>query len=392
MRRDVPMSIRRLIVEVDLGGLNVTEFCRAHGVSTWFFYQLRRRYAAEGEAGLEPRSRAAKTVANRTPTWVEDLVVRLRKQLDEAGWDAGPATIRVHLEASLPAGVSVPSEATIWRILTRRGFITPEPKKAPKHAHRTFTAERANECWQLDDIPWWLLDDTEVKIITMVDDCSRVCPGLKAVETVNGEAAFDAFTTAAEKWGWPERFLSDNAKAYKNSLAAAVGALGVDHRHGRPGHPQTQGKVERFHQTLQKWLAAQPRAASLEELQAQLDAFTHHYNYHRPHRAIGRRTPAAVFAQTPKAGPVGRPLGAPTIIYRNNKVTANGNLRAGPYTISLGVAHAHQQATIIITGSSCHIFITGRLIRQLHLDPTRRYQPLYHRPGKPTVREAPRHP
>lgn len=83
------MSIRRLIAEVDVDGLNVTEFCREHGVSTWFFYQLRRRYAAGGEAGLESRSRAATTVANRTPDWIEDLVVEKRKELNEGGWDAG---------------------------------------------------------------------------------------------------------------------------------------------------------------------------------------------------------------------------------------------------------------------------------------------------------------
>lgn len=195
-------------------------------------------------------------------------MVKKRKELDDQGLDAGAATIWSHLSNGLLAGTAVPSEATIWRILTHRGFIIPEPKKAPKHAHRTFAAERANECWQLDDIKWELLDGPEVKIITLIDDCTRLCPGLKAVISANGEAAFDTFSTAAERHGWPQRFLSDNAKAYKISLAAAVGVLGVDHRHGRPNHPQTQGKVERFHQTLQKWLKAQPRAASLEELQA----------------------------------------------------------------------------------------------------------------------------
>jgi transposase InsO family protein/transposase-like protein len=382
MRRDVPMSIRRLIVEVDVDGLNVTEFCREHGVSTWFFYQLRRRYALEGEAGLESRSKAPKRVANRTPGWVEDLIVEKRKELDDAGWDAGPATIWTHLSESLNVGV-VPSESTIWRILTRRGFITPEPKKAPKHSYCSFVAERANECWQVDDIPWELSDGTEVKVITMIDDCSRFCPGLKAVDSVNGEAAFDAFTTAAGNWGWPERFLSDNAKAYKNSLAEAVGVLGVDHRHGRPHHPQTQGKVERFHQTLQKWLEAQPRAASLAELQAQLDRFCGIYNNHRPHRAVGRRTPASVWAQTPKAGPADRAIGAATTIHRV-KVESNGTVAAGSrYRISVGAAHTGNQATIIITGIACHLFIAGRLIRQLQLDPTRRYQPQYDRPGRP---------
>lgn len=376
------MSVRRLIVEVDLDGLNVTEFCREHGVSTWLFYQLRKRYAAEGEAALEPRSRAPKRVANRTPSWVEDVIIDLRKELDNSGLDAGPATILFHLAARLDAAAVVPSEATIWRILTRRGFITPEPNKAPKHAYRTFAADRANECWQLDDIAWQLQDGPEVKIITLIDDCTRLCPGLTAVETASGEAAFKAFSAAAEKWGWPERFLSDNATAYKHTLAAAVGALGVDHRHGRAYHPQTQGKVERFHQTLQKWLAAQPRAVTLNELQTQLDTFCDIYNNQRPHRAIGRKPPASVYAHTPKAGPKDRPLATPTKIHR---VTVTGgvchiNKR---YSITIGAAHNSQQAIIVITGLSCHIFITGRLARHLELDPTRRYQPLYDRPGKP---------
>lgn len=376
------MSVRRLVVEVELDGLNVTEFCREHGISTWFFYQLRKRYAVEGEAALEPRSRAAKRVANRTPGWVEDLVVVLRKELDEAGLDAGPATIRFHLEDKLAVGSPIPSEATIWRILTRRGFIVPEPKKAPKHAHRTFAAERANECWQLDDIGWELADLTECRIITLVDDCTRLCPGLKAVETVNGDTAFEAFAAAADRWGWPQRFLSDNANHYKHTLAAAVGALGVDHRHGRSQHPQTQGKVERFHQTLQKWLAAQPRADNLSELQTQLDQFTQIYNHSRPHRAIGRRIPADVFAATPKAGPANRPLGTPTSIHR---VTVTGgvchiNKRV---SITVGAVHNGRQATVIITGHACHVFIAGRLTRHLTLDPTRRYQPLYPRPGRP---------
>lgn len=376
------MTIRRLIVEVDPATLNVTEFCVQHGVSTWFFYDLRRRYAVEGEAVLEPRSRTPKRVANRTPEWIEDEIVRLRKQLGEDGWDNGPATIWTQLQDELPAGTVIPSEATIWRILTRRGFITPEPKKAPKHAYRTYTAERANECWQIDDIEYELADDTKVKIITMVDDCSRLCPELRAVGTVKEETVFDAFTTATDRYGWPSRFLADNAKVYKISLAEAVAPMGVDHRHGRPYHPQTQGKVERFHLTLRKWLQAQPQATSLEELQTQLDTFRHAYNHQRKHRAIGRKTPASVWEQTPKAGPADRPLGVTTTIHR--VTISNGACYITKrYTITVGTAHNGQQATVIITGTTCHVFIAGKLNRQLQLNPNRRHQPLYDRPGRP---------
>lgn len=375
------MELRRLIVEVDVDDLNVTEFCAQHGVSTWFFYDLRRRYAAEGEAVLVPKSRAPKTVANRTPDWIEDLVVAKRKELDDGGWDAGAATIWTHLSQSLGAEV-VPSEATMWRILTRRGFITPQPEKAPKHAYRMFVADRANECWQIDDIGYHLADDTKVKVISIIDDCTRMCPGLKAAETVNADTVFAAFSAGADRWGWPARFLADNANVYKISLANAVGVLGVDHRHGRAYHPQTQGKVERFQLTLQKWLQAQPRAATIDELQTQLDGFCDYYNNQRPHRSIGRKPPAAVWEQTPKAGPPDRPLGTPTSIHR---VTVhNGVCHINKkYSITIGAAHDSQPATVIITGLSCHIFIAGRLIRHLQLDPTRRHQPLYDRPGRP---------
>src|SRR4051812_3714773 len=165
-REEVPMALRRTIVGLDTDGLNVAEFCRLHGISTWFFYDLRRRFTLEGEAVLEPRSRAPKVVANRTPVAVEDAVVAMRKHLEEAGLDAGPASIAFHLR-DLPG---LPSEATIWRILKARGFIVDEPAKAPKHSYRSFTAERANDCWQLDDTFWALADDTPVKILNVIDD------------------------------------------------------------------------------------------------------------------------------------------------------------------------------------------------------------------------------
>src|SRR5215204_1024158 len=161
-RRDVPMTVRRLIVEVDVDGLNVREFCRQHGVSTWFFYDLRRRWARDGDAALEPRSRAPKRVWNKTATDVEDLIVAKRKHLKDLGLDYGPDEIAAAL-AEAAAG-KVPSASTIYRILKARGFIVAEPRKAPKSSGRRFSATRANECWQLDDTAWELCDGTVVKI------------------------------------------------------------------------------------------------------------------------------------------------------------------------------------------------------------------------------------
>ncbi|MGH8927943.1 MAG: integrase core domain-containing protein [Acidimicrobiia bacterium] len=386
------MSIRRAIVEADLDGLNVTEFCRQHGVSTWLFYQLRRRYRQEGEASLEPRPPIAKLIANRTPVWVEDAIVDLRKELADLGLDAGAATIAFHLPVRLGPEVTVPSEATIWRILTRRGFIVPDPKKAPKHSHRSFSAERANECWQIDDTEWSLRDGTAVKIINIVDDCTRVAVASKAVMTCSTAAAFDAFVEGADRWGWPARFLSDNAKAFRHGLTEALHRLGIGAGHSRPYHPQTCGKVERVHQTLKRFLSRQPPAATLGELQDQLDRFIAIYNHQRPHRSLGRRIPAEVHAATPKSGPADRSLGTPTTIHQVK--VSNGNCYIGRrYTIAVTAAYTGAAATVIITGTACHIFINGQLIRQLTLDPARRSQPIYHRRGRPiTVREGSRHP
>ena len=381
--KEIPVSVRRLIVSVDVEGLNVAEFCRQHGISRWSFYELRRRFALEGEAGLEPRSRAPKTVWNRTSAEVEEAIITERKRLEAAGLDAGAASIVSYLPAVLEPGVKVPSEATIWRILTKRGFIVPQPHKAPKHALRNFTAERANECWQIDATRWDLADGTEVKIINIIDDCSRVLIRSKAEYHCNTETALQAFAEGAQQWGWPERFLSDNANEFRFGLAEAAAALGITAGHSRPYHPQTCGKVERLHQTLKKWLAAQPYAATLTELQQQLDQFTHIYNHTRPHRSLNRRIPAQVHTTTPKSGPADRPLNQPTDI-RHLKVRSNGVICIGSrYDVSLGAAHIAQTVTVIITGLSCHVFHQGRLIRQLTLNPNRRNQPLYNKPGRP---------
>lgn len=376
------MSVRRLVVEIDPATVNVTAFCAQHGISSWFFWDLRRRYAQQGEEALEPRSRAPHRVANRIPLEMEDEIVAVRKELVDAGLDAGPATIGFHLRRRL-GEEAVPSEAGIWRVLSRRGFITPDPSKAPKHTGRSFEAERANECWQIDDTSWALADGTPVKIINVLDDRSRVAVVSLAVLACTAGAAFAAFSAAAARWGWPARFLSDNAKAFRHGLADMLGHLGIAAGHSRPYHPQTCGKVERFHQTLKRYLAAQDPADTLEELQAQLGHFVELYNHHRPHRSLDRQFPADVWQQTPKSGPAAHPLDTPSTIH-HVVVAANGTISIGDrYMISLGAAHRGRRVAVVITGLHAHAFADGELLRALTLDPTRRFQPLYNRPGPP---------
>jgi transposase InsO family protein len=383
------MSLRRAIVDSDPATFNVTQFCRDHGVSTWFFWDLRRRHAAEGDVVLEPRSRAAHVVTNKTPVDVEDAIVAERKRLTDAGLDNGAATIAFHL-AHL---AGLPSESTIWRILKQRGFIVDDPAKRPKRAHRSFSAARANDCWQLDDTTWQLADGTEVKILNVVDDHSRLLVASNALVTCTGTGALAVVAAAAVVVGWPARVLSDNARAFRHVLAEALAKLGVAASHSRPYHPQTCGKVERFHQTLKQWLAAQPAAEHLEQLQTQLDLFRLIYNQHRPHRAIGRRCPVDAWTAAPKSGPADHPLGTPT--YTWNATVTEGRISAGDrYRISVGAAYNGLPTTVVLTNTTCHVFIAGRHIRRLTIDPTKRNQPLHHKPGPPptlTERKAPRH-
>lgn len=371
------MSLRRAIVEADPTEFNVTEFCRSHGVSTWFFWDLRRRYADEGEAALSPKSRAPHHPAGRTRVEIEDAIVAERKGLDAAGLDAGPATIAFHLR-HLPG---VPSESTIWRILTARGQIVPQPAKAPRHAGRSYTAERANQCWALDDWTWHLADGTEVQILEVLDDHSRLAVAATAMPACTGAAAFQAIAGAATFVGWPQRFWSDNAKAFTATLATALAPLGVAASHTRPYSPRSNGKLERFHQTTRKWLAKRPRAATIAQLQAQLDLFCIIYNTQRPHRSLGRRFPADVWAAAPKTGPSDQPLGRPTTVHHGT--VHAGGCYTGAYKIAVGARHNGQRALTVITGTACHVFIDGHLVRQLTIDPTRRSQPIYNHPGRP---------
>jgi transposase InsO family protein len=387
-REEVPVTIRRAIIESDPSTLNVTRFCNDHGVSTWFFWNLRRRHR-EGDVVLEPKSRAAHTVANKTPVSVEDAIVAERKRLTDAGMDAGAASIAFHL-AGLPG---LPSEATIWRILKARGFIVDDPSKRPKRAHRSFTAERANECWQLDDTTWQLADGSDVKILNVLDDHSRLLVASSAMTSCTGAATLAVLAAAAAILGWPARFLSDNARAFRKVLADALRHVGVRAGHSRPYHPQTCGKVERFHQTLKRWLAKQPPAATIEELQAQLDLFRLIYNHQRPHRALGRRFPAAVWSNAPKSGPADQPIGTPTQTWHATVI--GGRVCAGQrYLISVGAAYERLPATIVLTGNTCHVFAAGRHVRRFTINPNQRNQPLHTRPGHPTTlteRKAPRH-
>lgn len=377
------MSLRRAIGQMDAAGVNVAAFCRDHGISRDRFYTIRRRYEAEGDAGLTPRSRAPLRVANRTSPMVEDLIVTWRKELVDDGLDAGAETIKWHLDA---CGVDAPDVSTIWRILTRRGFIDPDPSKAPNRKWKRFAAEFVNEMWQTDATHTELADGTEVDVVNIIDDHSRLCVRSHAVDgSTTGPDAWDAFVTAIDTYGIPAWLLSDNGPPFTSKLFTNnLQAIHVNTTNSRPFHPQTCGKVERFHQTLKKWLAARPKPATVAELQVLLDTFVDLYNNHRPHRGIGRRVPTDVYNTSPKTGPDTHSILDETTVHHNT-VDRSGRVEIpGPASITVGATYTAETATTIRTGNHAHIFINHQLARTLTIDPTRRSQPLHQRPGRPT--------
>jgi transposase InsO family protein len=369
-----------------LEGVNVAGLCRSAGISRKTFYKWRARFAAEGLAGLEPRSRRPHWSPARTPVEVEDRIVELRKMLDEEHVDAGPATVRWHLQRE--GVVPLPSDATVWRVLVRRGFVVLEPKKRPRSSWRRFAALAPNELWQIDGTDWCLADDTKVKIINLIDDCSRYVPASVAASGETCDAAWAAFSSAAAEVGVPSGCLSDNGLAFSGRLRGfevdfeiRLRDAGVRAIVSAPFHPQTCGKVERFQQTLKKWLRHQPAAASLAELQAQLDWFRDYYNHRRPHRAIGRITPRERFCASPRLAPNGQPL-AGRVRRVELIVTATGTAELGRWAIGLGAEFAGRPGQVYIDGTHATVFVDGTLVRHLELDRSRRYQPSGRKPGR----------
>jgi transposase InsO family protein len=393
------MSKARLVITaVIIEKRSVSEVARTYGVARSWVYALLARYRAEGEAAFEPRSRRPKTSPTAIGEDTVELIIRLRKELAGQGLDAGPHTIAWHLRHHHQVTVSA---ATISRYLTRQGLVVPEPKKRPRSSYLRFAAELPNERWQSDFIHHHLADGTETEIVSWLDDHSRYALSVTAHPVTTGQVTLATFRAAVARYGIPASTLTDNGLVYttrfsggrggRNGLENELRRLGVTQKNGRPSHPQTQGKVERFQQTLQKWLAARPAAATLTELQHQLDAFTEVYNTRRPHRSLPHRaTPATAYAARPKAVPGDRAADThhrvrADIIDDTGTVTLR---HAGKlHHIGVGRTHARTRVLLLVRDLDIRIIdaATGELLRQLTLDPARNYQPTG-RPPRPTKR------
>jgi transposase InsO family protein len=380
------MGMAELVVAaVVFQGRSKSEVARDYGISRRWVITLVQRYLAEGDAGLAPRSRRPLRSPTQTPAAVEEEIIEIRKGLARAGHEAGAATIAAHLERR--HGHS-PAVSTIWRVLTERGFVVPQPHKRPKSSYTRFEADQPNELWQTDITHWALADDTDVEVLNIIDDHSRLCIASVARRVFKAGDVDDCFQEAAAAYGDPAKMLSDNGAVYTGryrhagrvALELTLNSRGIAFRHSRPYHPQTCGKVERLHQTLKRWLATQRRARSLPALQRQLDHFRDYYNDERPHRALNRRTPQQAYDARPKASPSGVPLDDAHYRVRHDTVDANGKLtlRHGSRLHHIGIGRRHHGRPVLILVKNRHVRVTttdGELLRDFELDPSHDYQP-----------------
>lgn len=376
-------------------GRSVTEVCEAHGVSRSWLYELIARYREHGDEGLTPQSRRPRSSPTRIPAALEDEIVALRKELTDLGVDAGAHTIHYHLQVRhRRRRQAVPSVATIWRVLSRRGFVIAQPQKRPKSSWRRFAAELPNECWQADTTHWVLADGTDVEILNVVDDHSRLLVASRAFATTKAADVVETFHLAASELGVPASMLTDNgaiftAKARNGSCAIELEllSLGVDYKHSRPYHPQTCGKVERFHQTLKKWLAKQRPARTITGLQAQLDWFRDYYNTVRPHRALGRHTPAHAYAARTKATPRRPGITVPAQHrVRRDRIDTTGKvtLRYRSRLLHLGVGRRYAATRVMLLVADQDVRVLnddGETLAEFTINPTKTYQ-TQKRPGQ----------
>lgn len=380
------MNKSRFLIETHLRtGKSIGELARAHGVHRSWLYRLLRRFKLEGDAGLEPRSRRPHRSPARISHHHEDEIIELRKSLVDSGFDAGAATIHEHLLRRLP---DAPSISTIHRVLRARGFVAPQPKKRPKSSYVRFQADFPNECWQADITHWVLADGTSFEILNVIDDHSRLCVASRAFMTVRSPDVIRTLHKAAAVWGYPAAFLTDNGTVFtagrvggSSAFEAELISLGIRAKHSRPYHPQTCGKVERFHQTLKRFLAAKKDVRTKKQFQRALDLFSASYNGQRPHRSLGRKTPLEVFSSREKVTPSQPMIDTTGYRVRQDKVDKWGRVtlrhKGKLHHIGIGNPYAGWRVVILVSGLEIRIVgLDGSPLRHFTLDPTKDYQPI----------------
>ncbi|WP_233195665.1 IS481 family transposase [Corynebacterium sp. 13CS0277] len=389
-RRDPTYNRNKAIVTRHQLGQPVAQIAADLNLTRQTIYNILHAYERHGEQALTPKSRRPHTNPTRVNEALTKAILDLRTTLTAQGLDAGPVTIRWHLTQQ---GLYAPAASTIHRILVNAGMVTPHPKRRPKSSYIRFNAAMPNECWQFDVTEYRLVNGTKVEILDCIDDYSRMIIDAKAYPVVTGQIVVDFAEKAFATYGAPQSTLTDNGMIFTSRLTGRPGArngferllagLHIEQKNGRPSHPQTQGKIERWHQTFKKILRAQPPAHTIQELQKQLDDAVELYNNRRPHSSIGGKIPHHAYSSAPKAVPDPNYDPDANNRARADVVDPSGKctLRHGGKLLKLGLGRKwrHTAITIFVDDDQTTVVetATGILIARHILDPRKQYQKPY---------------
>lgn len=350
---------------------NLRELCRRFGISPNTAYKWLARFRAEGPAGLVDHSRRPATSPGQTGPAMEELVLATRQA--HPAW--GGRKLKAYLaHAGYP---DVPAASTITAILRRCGQI--EAAEAAKHrAWQRFEQAAPNALWQMDfKGHFGLADGARCHPLTILDDHARFLLALIACDDETRPTVQRALSATFERYGLPERILCDhgppwsapNVREAHTRLSVWLLRLGIGIVHGRPRHPQTQGKDERLHRTLQAELLCRQTFADLAACQPAFDAWRHVYNEYRPHEALALQAPATCYWPSPRPFPARLPAVDYPPADRVRKVQDKGEIKVGGEVFRIGKAFIGQPVGLRLTDQAgCYdVYFCQQRIAQIQL-------------------------
>ena len=338
------MDLKREFVRRQKLGERMTDLCREYGISRETGYEIVRRYDAEGELGLVPRSRAPHRSPSRTAEALVDLIVAERRA--HPSW--GARKLKVVLERR--EGIKLPATSTVHGVLKRRGLVESRRRRAmmPGRTTGLRNATAPNDVWCVDYKGQFRLGDGSLCYpLTLTDQASRMLLACEGMAAIDGDEAWAASLAAFRRYGLPLAIRSDNGPPFAavnalcnlSSLAAGWLRLGIELERIEPGHPEQNGRHERMHRTLKRE-TTRPASANLLAQQERFDHFVEEFNTVRPHEALGDETPASQYRPSERTftgefPDVSYPLHDDIVI-----VGRHGHVRVGRSTVFLARALA----------------------------------------------------